>query len=200
MSTNKKQLANLGVNIATMFCEKNNIRMPTLHILDDENDPEYQKIKRFATCGYYRRNHVYVGVGLCAHQNPNYSWAGFISDRTPYGVIQHELGHHVDEVKTGVDIYRNRGAMLFSTEIRKRSGEKRITSYCPNDMEWFAEIFRLFVTNPDLLSKIRPKTYAALIDSGLKPVVTLDARTMLMVTSAPPRVFERMNDWITNRK
>lgn len=200
MSTNKKQLANLGVNIATMFCEQNNIRMPTLHILDDENDTEYQKIKRFSTCGYYRRNHMYVAVGLCAHQNPNYSWAGFISDRTPYGVIQHELGHHVDEVKTGIDIYRNRGAMLFSTEIRQKSGEKRITSYCPDDMEWFAEIFRLFVTNPDLLSKIRPKTYAALIDSGLRPVVTLDAENALMVTSAPPRVFERMNDWIANRK
>lgn len=32
-----------------------------------------------------------------------------------------------------------------------------LTSYCPNDNEWFAELFRLFVTNPDLFERVRPR-------------------------------------------
>ena len=34
---------------------------------------------------------------------------------------------------------------------------KALTGYCPNDNEWFAELFRLFVTNPDLFRHLRPK-------------------------------------------
>jgi hypothetical protein len=50
----------------------------------------------------------------------------------------------------------------FSVGLRARTREERVSSYCPNDAEWFAEIFRVFVTNPDLLCRLRPKTYVEL--------------------------------------
>lgn len=45
-----------------------------------------------------------------------------------------------------------------------RRSEEPITSYSPNVQEWFAEMFRLFVTNPDLLMMIRPMTYRDFIE------------------------------------
>lgn len=196
----KVYLANLGTDIAKMFCEKNKINVPEMRIIHDLNDPLVQKIKAVATCGFYRTGKIHVAVPLCAHKNPGYSWPGFISDRTPYGVIQHELGHHVDEVKSGVNVYRARPGNFFSDKIYQASGELPITSYAPNRMEWFAEIFRLFVTNPDLLKKIRPKAYQALIDHGLNPIVTLDASTTLAAFQAPQKIYERMEKWIKNKK
>jgi hypothetical protein len=62
----------------------------------------------------------------------------------------------------------------YSVNVRRRSGEKRLTSYCPNDEEWFAEMFRLFVTNHALLHEIRPKTWDILIDDGWIPVSDSD--------------------------
>jgi hypothetical protein len=53
--------------------------------------------------------------------------------------------------------------------LRGQSGEAAITSYCPNDAEWFAEMFRVFVTNPDLLRLVRPRTHRELA-SQFKPV------------------------------
>ena len=47
----------------------------------------------------------------------------------------------------------------YSLKLRRESGERQITSYCPNDAEWFAEIMRLFITNHALLYTIRPKTW-----------------------------------------
>jgi hypothetical protein len=196
----KVYLAHIGLSLARVFAEQNNIPQPTMNIILDKDDPECRKIKAVGTCGYYRRGKVTVAVPLCASNNPMYSWPGFISDRTPYGVIQHELGHHVDEVKSGVDIYRTLPGAFFSDSIRNISGEPPITSYSPNNSEWFAEIFRLFVTNPDLLKQIRPRAYGALIANGLNPVVNVAAEDVMLKWQAPPRVFERMTKWINKGK
>lgn len=67
-----------------------------------------------------------------------------------------------------------------------------ITSYAPNAMEWFAEIFRLFVTNPDLLKLIRPKAYKAILDSGLKPSTDMVYQEVLEQFKAPPKIYERL--------
>lgn len=197
----KNHLADTGLLMARMFCEKNNIAVPAFHIYREADHPEAKKIKAVGTCGYYRQNNIHVSIPACAFGNPNYSWPGFISDRTPYGVIQHELGHHVDEVRSGLNVYRNKSGDFFSDRIRKISGEKPITSYAPNTMEWFAEIFRLFVTNPDLLSIIRPKAYNALIlEGGLQPVIDLNSEDVLLKWNCPPRIFERAHDWIAKKK
>jgi hypothetical protein len=50
----------------------------------------------------------------------------------------------------------------FSVTLRKATAEPALTGYVPDDGEWFAEIFRLFVTNPELCWRLRPRTYNAL--------------------------------------
>lgn len=196
----KKDLADVGEMVSREICKANDIPTPCFNIIHDADDPLCRKIKAVGTCGYYRNMIVNVAVPLCAHNNSNYSWPGFISDRTPAGVIAHEVGHHVDQMKSGIDIYRNRPGQFFSDRIRAISGEKPITSYSPNNSEWFAEIFRLFTMNPDLLKRIRPKAYQALIAHGIKPIVTLDAESLLKTFNAPERVYERMNKWISTKK
>lgn len=200
MSDTKNILATIGIDHAWLFCEQNKIPQPKMNISRDLNDPLSERIRSFATCGYYRSGEIFVSVPLCAHQSPMYSWAGFIADRTPYGVIQHELGHHVDEWKTGRNLYRTARGNNFSDMIREKSGEKAITSYSPNSMEWFAEIFRLFATNPALLQKIRPLAYKAIVESGIEPIVGESEIEILKMFEAHPRIYERMNKWIETKK
>jgi len=68
----------------------------------------------------------------------------------------------------------------------RQTGEKPITSYAPNPNEWFAEIFRLWVANPDLLRKIRPKV-AALLDARWK---TVEPRSFEEVLAKVPRQLQ----------
>lgn len=191
----KSLLSEIGTGMMRLFCVTNQIPEPGLHLYMEKNHPEAVKIKRVGTCGYYRSHNIHVAVPHCAHNNANYSWPGFISDRTPYGVIQHELGHHIDEVYSNCNVYRTRSGNFYSDKIRAISGEKPITSYSPDTMEWFAEIFRLFVTNPDLLRQIRPKAYAALI-ADFKPIIDKTAGEIMEHWHAPARVFGRMQKWI----
>lgn len=129
---------------------------------------------------------VVVLVDKCAHRNPQFSWPGFISDRTPLGVLAHETGHYVDW-KCG-DV---------ASRICKLTKEQAITSYAPNSQEWFAEMFRLFVTNPDLLRIIRPKTYVELTKGlGLSPVVTASYQEVLEGAQAPSRVLDRIQRFL----
>jgi predicted lipoprotein len=72
--------------------------------------------------------------------------------------------------------------------VRGQSGEKPITSYCPNDAEWFAEMFRVFVTNPDLLRLVRPRTHREMVSAGLKPVFSESWRERLK--DAPERTLK----------
>jgi hypothetical protein len=145
-----------GVARAKLFCKENGLVMPEMR--------RYYKEEWLFdhTCAYYRPTYIAICVEKCA--NPGYghrawSWPGYIVDRTPFGVVQHELGHHMDIVLSDLkEGYQG----LYSRQLRNETGESPITTYTPNDAEWFAEIFRLFVTNADLLAKFRPKTYAKL--------------------------------------
>lgn len=60
-------------------------------------------------------------------------------------MIAHELGHHADWVRSD---QKGRYFGGFSIATRKRCAEAPITSYCPNDAEWFAEMFRLDPKRP----------------------------------------------------
>jgi hypothetical protein len=200
LSNLKDNLCDLGLVLLDDWLTDNpRIIRPQLEISRDKNDRLSKTIEGFATCGFYRNNVIHMSVPLCANPNQMYSWPGYISDRTPYGVIQHELGHHVDQMMSGTNIYRTRAGGFFSDRIREKSGEKPITSYSPNNMEWFAEIFRLFVTNPFLLAMIRPRAYDALVDSGLNPTVDASNVEVLTEFSAPKRIFERMDKWLTDK-
>lgn len=151
----KQQLFENGKELATRFCQKNGLFVPEIITIEKEN-----RLWHIDACGWYRVNEITIKIPCCAHigrAGRSWSYPGWVIDRTPYGVVAHEIGHHVD-----LHLSRN-SKVNFSTDIRKQSGEERLTNYCPNSSEWFAEMFRLFVTNPDLLRILRPLTYNLLL-------------------------------------
>lgn len=158
----KQSLLERGKDLATRFCQANGIKAP-------EVDEVPLGDWRFSVCAYYRANETTICVARCAgigFSGMQWSFPGYTVDRTPYGVVQHELGHHVDVLMSN-----RTGAYFgdFSSGMRQRSGEAPITTYCPDDAEWFAEMFRVFVTNPDLLLALRPRTHAEMLER-FKPV------------------------------
>lgn len=159
----KAELLRSGIDLAQAFCQANGLPMPTVQEAPADRWP-------FDVCAYYRADKITIcparcaGVGLAGRA---WSYPGYVVDRTPYGVIQHELGHHVDLMRgTAKGAYWSD----YGAAVKTAAREEAITSYCPNDAEWFAEMFRLFVTNPDLLRKIRPRTHARLLADGFVPV------------------------------
>ncbi len=178
MNPDKKGLLDRGWDLVESFCEFNGLRTPELKVVEPKD-------WRFSsTCAYYRPEVVTICPTRCAgigRSGMAWSYPGYVIDRTPYGVVAHELGHHVDWTRSG-----RKGAYggNYSQGLRDASGEPKLTNYCPNDWEWFAEMFRLFVTNPDLLKAIRPRTYEMLCRDH-KPVETRPASVVLW--DAPER-------------
>ena len=160
----KEAMLERGIAVTQCFCALNDISMPEITVITGK--------WAFDACAYYRpREGIVINVTKCALvglEGRQWSFPGYTVDRTPYGVLQHELGHHVDCLRSVV-VDRYRGD--YSRDMRYgQAPEEPLTSYCPDDGEWFAEMFRLLVTNPDLLRQIRPHTYARLIADGLRPV------------------------------
>lgn len=159
--TTKESLCERGIRRMEEFCKLNpKLSIPTVTLQSKE------KWHFAPTCAYYRNTDgIQMCLPLTAHvaKEPivrNWNWPGNTTDRTPYGVIAHELGHHADWSSS---IRRGGYTGNFSIEMRLISGEKPLTSYCDNDGEWFAEMFRLFVTNAALLKALRPKTYDLMV-------------------------------------
>lgn len=175
----KHDLLNKGLERITDFCVMNFLQLPEVRF---ENADDWE----FKACAYYRPVYIAICVKKCAAigvAGMAWSYPGHVVDRTPFGVLAHELGHHVDwsYSKLKGNYYGD-----FGVSIRRASGEPKLTNYCPNDAEWFAEMFRLFVTNPDLLSVIRPKTFALLTNKFL----LADARPWnIILKDAPARTL-----------
>lgn len=143
MSDVRQQLFEKGSALVARWCDANGMSTPKIIVSPNE--------RCFGTCAYYRNGTIKIWVELCARPGTagrQWSWPGYSVDRTPYGVLCHELGHHADHG--------------LSYGIRREADEKPLTSYAPNDAEWFAEMFRLFVTNPTLLKGLRPRTFREL--------------------------------------
>lgn len=178
---NKEQLLVSGCALVKTFCEANGLDNPTVRVY---NSAQW----RFdSTCAYYRPVGIHIALHRCAHPGTAgraWSWPGYVIDRTPHGVMAHELGHHVDHVLSG---QKGSYGGDFSVKLRAKTGEPKLTNYCPNDWEWFAEIFRLFVTNPDLLARVRPRTFRE-IEAVLKPVEERPWESVL--ADAPDRTVE----------
>lgn len=143
-SLTKQDLLESGIKLITQFCDLNKIQVPEVDICDS-NEPS------FGTCAYYRDSVIKIWPKKCSALGLNgrsWSYPGYTVDRTPYGVLAHELGHHVERAHGPAGGY-------FSHLWRPKDPTP-LTGYCPNNNEWFAELFRLYVTNPDLLKNIRP--------------------------------------------
>lgn len=175
----KQSMLERGKALAAQFCAINGIPAPEVHEVQADD-------WRLGTCAYYRANTTFICVKKCSgvgFAGMQWSFPGYTVDRTPYGVVQHELGHHVD-----VLFSCRAGAYFgdFSQAMRKRTGEAPITTYCPNDGEWFAEMFRVFVTNPDLLLALRPGTHREMLTT-FKPV--FDDSWVDRLAGAPDRTM-----------
>lgn len=141
---NKDQLFDAGMLHIGKWCAANGVEMPRVETRTGKPD--------FGVCAYYRSGVITIWVQSCAglgQVGRQWSWPGYVVDRTPYGVLAHELGHHVDHQ------HGPRGG--FRSHVWRPLDAQPLTGYCPNDNEWFAELFRLFVTNPDLFRRVRPK-------------------------------------------
>ena len=150
MCQSKDAMLKAGIDLMLRWCEANSVTPPIVTVTDAPID--------FGTCAYYRDGEISISPRQCAsigHAGRAWSYPGHYVDRTPYGVVQHELGHHVDGA------HGSRGGR-YGTRWRTATKDKPLTGYCPDDNEWFAEMFRLFVTNPMLLSVVRPSTYQLL--------------------------------------
>lgn len=143
-------LLEAGIQHATRWCSLNDVQPPAVEI--------YEGKPTFAACAYYRYGRIHIWPRACAAvgmAGRSWSYPGYVVDRTPYGVIAHELGHHVEGA------HGARGG-INARKWRRMTQDKPLTGYCPNDNEWFAEMFRLFVTNPTLLAALRPATWTLL--------------------------------------
>lgn len=183
-----KGLLKAGADRCAAFCRANGIESPAV-------DVSWEKW-RVNSCAYYRTGTISICLPLCAR--PGYggrawSWPGYVIDRTPYGVLAHELGHHADVLNS---TKRGKYSGDFSRFVRRTTKDAPLTGYCPDDGEWFAEHFRLFVTNPDLLMRVRPRTWE-LLATKFRPVTANDWLVELCRNDAPDRILAMARKKIT---
>lgn len=185
----KKELLQLGKGLMEEFCYVNDVPKPEIDVVpkDEWGFP--------SVCAYYRFNYIAICLECCGYPcgletSMNWTWPGSTIDREPFGVICHELAHACDVHRGQVKhITTGKYWSEYSKAIQETTREPKLTNYCPNHAEWFAEIFRVFITNPNLLKLLRPKTYNLLIDDGWKPVVKRDWKEA-MGTNVPDRVIK----------
>ena len=192
----KDNLYKAGLGLLETFCLSNEIEMPKVVRLN-----HLDRAYRISSCAFYRPFTISIMVEKCAHvgrAGRAWSWPGYAIDRTPYGVLAHELGHHVDTLRTGEVSRANIRERLFSRIIWEASKEPPLTGYLGTDkeeitffMEWFAEMFRLYVTNPNLLMLLRPRTWEALRANGVKAVIGRPWQNVLEGFLAPERIIEQ---------
>lgn len=150
-----------GINRVQTFCGVNKITCPDI--------VWEQEIWNWSACAFYRPETIHIHLPACGYpctpfQTRNWTWPGSTTDREPFGVLCHELGHHCDWTASD-----KKGAYFgsYSIDVRADCKESQLTSYCSNDAEWFAEMFRLFVSNHALLKLLRPRTWMKLTERWL---------------------------------
>ncbi len=126
--------------LVVRFCKLNNIELPKLSIEKRRNAPSY------CTEGVYKcgGNVITVYPGNTIFDNERSSRYNLIDD-TIYGAILHEVGHYVHE-----------HCLNWETIPM---GERAVSNYEPTNREVFAETFRLYLSNPHLLSIWNPTRY-----------------------------------------
>ena len=136
--------------------------------------------------GWARRGVLVICPTACTLAGRGYSWPGSVSDCTEFGVYLHEVGHVIHYSRPDGD--------ALAMKLRK-SGDKKITGYEPNEYETFAETFRLFFGNPDLLKTGRPRRYNLLLEAGITHPEIKPWREVLGV-EAPRLRVEQCEHWI----
>ena len=176
----KDELAERSVKHIQNFLQMNNLPVPEFVM------SEYPDAKnKFQKTGHYSRKEGKVYLNAANTRNPvmkpggmQWSYPGYKVDKTPLGVLAHEIGHHIDHT------------MKFDENAFPYKGEK-VTGYEPTVHEAIAESLRLFMLNPDLLHTIAPKRYQFFLDNGLKPTVKQSWKDVLH--GAPQEYFDQID-------
>lgn len=177
----------------TAFLEVNRLPVPTYNQVSKTGDEDF-----YYRCGYYeyKTRSVNVCLNTCAaigRAGRQWSSPGYKTDRTPYGVVAHEVGHHVDFYMTT----EKRHDKVMGRETFHHKHEP-VTGYEPVPAEGFAESMRLFINNPDLLSKACPNRYNYLTQIlKLVPINDLDWKSTLELLGAQPRIINAASNWIS---
>lgn len=181
----KEHLLAKGIELVQEFAMLNKIPHPNIFIYHDINDGFYGYI--------HYGNVIRINMKLCraAVKTPGYDWTfpGSVNDLTPYGILAHEFGHYIsDYISENVD-----------TEFRKnfsrlKKHENNVTYMDDKDVdERMAEAARLFLTNPDLLKRARPKRYGFFAEH-YTPVVKKRWKTVLK--NAHPKIITSVENWM----
>lgn len=184
--TSKDVLFTFGVKIASEFLKRNDIDLPNFKArsLCTDRAPSGSY-----GCGVYlpRFKSVLVNPYACATPAKGtprqWSFPGYTPDRTPVGVVCHEVGHFVDD-------YLDYPSA--KPEWSKATKGSRVSSYEPNSSEAFAESMRLFITNPAMLNAVAPRRFAYLADTLrllARPGVTADPLAQLVNWGATPAIL-----------
>ena len=161
----KNDLYEHATELLEKFIKANKLKSPKVYI-------------NFALpyCGMYtyKINKIKINLSKCVlpTTTPGFKWSypGYKADLTPIGVLSHELGHYVHHI---LDVN-------FKEYRKFIKGEKRVSSYEPNIEETFAESFKVFLTNPDLLKRGRHLRYSYLTEVlNLKPVISESYESVL---------------------
>lgn len=160
--TREERLYSRGLERMEEFCRVNDLPVPPASTVPKAD-------WHFDVCAYYRPPPEgikiclpHCGVPAGHEMSRRWSWPGSTVDRTPYGVVCHELGHHADWFlsEEKMAYFGDYGLTLCGV-----SGDPSISTYGEsNGWEWFAEMMRLFISNHALLMHLRPRTWEMLLD------------------------------------
>lgn len=204
LNATKDQLFLAGVTTCRIFLLHNKLPLPQFftyeEIFQHPESNHYRLLRKlehgpaqgYAT-GYYTQNTIFVNLKKAARLQKQpvaqlWSFPAYKIDRTPYGVVAHETGHHVDHCLH--DIFRR------NEWIDLYQHTKRITSYEPRPWEAGAESMRLFILNPDLLKKASLARYSYIERQGLEPV---ESRHFADVLYNHPAYVAQAEKWIAQR-
>lgn len=201
--SDKRWLLDAGLTRLRLMCRLNGVPEPTVTVVR-------KAAWRVSACAYYRpdieANRKYrlpehgPWINICLEHcgrpcsdavDRNWTWPGNTTDREPFGVVLHELGHHFDwHCSDGKGQYYGD----VCVKIHKAASEAGLTSYADeNPAEFLAEAFRLFAANPALLKQIRPRTYA-LLRERWTPVGDEDAWRTPLGTNVPDRIIKALKN------
>jgi len=187
------------------FCRVNTIPEPLIL--------ESNRSARWVRFGFYKAsNHagrgdnwhgaLYYNPRKCRKpvKTPGFAWTytGYKADLTAPGVIAHEMGHHVWECQcrsTNGRHCKSLEAQLAAAWQNETQGEKPTTSYGATRVEEdFAESFKLFLLNPDLLDRGATLRHSFFVDQlKLQPVVHWTFDEVLAL--AHPRLIAAAARW-----
>lgn len=175
----RTELFTLGMWWAHQVLEHNGLRPPE-YVVKRLNGPHGVYVVR------RKRVEVDPPTTPLAVRTPGYGWSfpGWKADRTIAGVLAHETGHHVD-------------SLFDHPRLTGWTKEPKVSGYEPDRRERFAEAFKLFVTNPDLLRVGRPARWALLTETlGLEPVHLDPWDEVLRRRGAHDKFFSAAKNWL----